>query len=149
MAEKPQHPLLARLGNELGLLGAELRESAVLRWQLAMLEVKADLRSGRRLAVALTAAGALGLVALPLWLVALAQWLDGCCGLSTAGWALVFGTFLALVALTVGWAAWHRFRRRFLGLEQTLEELREDVLWLQEWLGRKQTADKERPSEDS
>jgi hypothetical protein len=34
-------------------------------------------------------------------------------------------------------ARW-RFRRRFVGLQETLEELREDLLWLRETGGLKQ-----------
>ena len=49
---------------------------------------------------------------------------------------LVAGAMLLLLAPLVGWLAWRRFRRRFLGLEQTIEELREDAAWLREWLER-------------
>jgi hypothetical protein len=40
---------------------------------------------------------------------------------------------LLTAAALVGWLAWRRFRRQFTGLEETLEELREDLVWLQEW----------------
>ena len=37
-----------------------------------------------------------------------------------------------VLALAAGYCAWRRFRRRFIGLRETLEELREDLVWLQE-----------------
>jgi len=136
MSEQPARPLLERLGKELNALGGDLRESVALRWQLAELEIKADLRSGRRLAIALAVAAVGGLTAVPLLLVALAQGLDGCWGLSATGWLVVFGLFLLTAASIVGFLAWRRFRRRFIGLEQTLEELHEDAVWLRDWTGR-------------
>jgi len=134
VADDPQRPLLTRLCDELGMLGAELHESAILRCRLALLEIKADLRRTRRLAIVLATAGALGLAALPVLLVALAWWLDGYWGMPWAGWLLLFGAILVLTAPIIGLLGWRRFRRRFLGLEQTLGELREDAVWLQEWL---------------
>jgi hypothetical protein len=38
-----------------------------------------------------------------------------------------------------GSLAWRRFRRNFIGLRETLEELREDVLWLKEKSGEQET----------
>ena len=46
---------------------------------------------------------------------------------------------LLLAAGVGGYLAWCRFHRNFLGLRETMEELREDMLWLQEHRG---TADK-------
>ncbi|HLA85682.1 MAG TPA: phage holin family protein [Thermoguttaceae bacterium] len=134
--ERNARPLLERLGKELNALGGDLRESAALRWQLAVLEIRADLRSGRRLAISLTVAAVMGLTALPLLLVAAAHLLDGYYGLSSTGWLVVGGLVLLCTAPVVALLAWRRFRRRFLGLEQTLEELHEDAAWLREWLGR-------------
>jgi len=42
---------------------------------------------------------------------------------------------LLVAGLVVGWAAWRRFRRQRVMLRETLEELREDLVWLEEWLG--------------
>ncbi|MBN2217075.1 MAG: phage holin family protein [Pirellulales bacterium] len=136
MAESQTQPLLERLGRELNALGGELRESVALRWQLAALEIKADLRSGRRLAIGLVAAAVMGLAAVPLLLSALAQGLDGCWGLSSTGWLLALGLGLLLAAPIAGWLAWRWFRRRLIGLQQTLEELHEDAVWIQEWIGK-------------
>jgi hypothetical protein len=140
MSESPQsarRPLLERLGKELTGLGDDLRESLVLRWQLATLEIEADLRSGRRLAIGLGVAIVMILTALPLLLVAAAHELDGCCGLSTTGWLLTAGGVLLVTSPALAWLAWRRFRRRVVALQQTLEELHEDAVWLREWMGKR------------
>lgn len=133
---KPERtrPLLADLGNEIRELGSDVRESLVLRWRLALLELRADYRSAVRLAIAVSASGVTVLSALPLLLVWLAAQLDQCLGVSRDGWLLILGLALLLLGLASGYLAWRRFRRRFLGLEQTLEELREDAAWLREWV---------------
>jgi hypothetical protein len=140
MSESPQsarRPLLERLGKEVTGLGNDLRESLALRWQLAALEIKADLRSGRRLAVGLAVAIVMALTALPLLLVAGAMELDGCCGLSTTGWLAIGGGVLLVTAPLFAWLAWRRFRRHVVALQQTLEELHEDAVWLREWGGKR------------
>ena len=109
----------------------------MLRWQLALLELRADRRSAVRLAIGVSASGVMALSALPLLLVWLAAQLDQWLGVSRDGWLLILGLALLLSGLASGYLAWRRFRRRFLGLEQTLEELREDAAWLREWSGRR------------
>lgn len=130
---EPKRPLLADLRDELLALGADLRESLVLRWQLALLELRSDFRASVHLGISLSVAGTMVLSALPLLLVWLTARLDGYLGLAQNAWLLIFGLLLLTLGLSAGYCAWRRFRRRFLGLEQTLEELREDALWLREW----------------
>ena len=132
MTPSPEQPLLDDLRAELGSLGAELREMASARWELARLEIESDLRSAKRLAVCGLVAIVMSLTALPLAAAGLAEALDGCAGVSRAGWLLVFAAGLLLLAALVGHLAWRRFRRNFIGLSETLEELREDVLWMRE-----------------
>ena len=50
--------------------------------------------------------------------------------------SLVAGFGLLGAACLAGLWAWWRFRRQFGGLEETLEELREDLVWIEEWMGR-------------
>ena len=138
MSEQPRRPLLEQITKQLGGLSDDVRESIMLRYRLAALEIEADLCSARRLAVWLVAAGVMGLTALPLLLVAVAQWFGTCTSLSSTAWLLIFGLILLIVAPTVAYLAYRRFRRHFVGLEQTLEELREDAVWLGEWLDRKE-----------
>ncbi|MBN2579116.1 MAG: phage holin family protein [Pirellulales bacterium] len=132
---------LAGLGKELGALSAQLREAFTLRSELARLEIAADLRRARRLAIIWIIAGALLLAAFPLPAVAAAELLDGCGGVPNWGWLLIFSGGLFLIALAAVFLAWRRFRRRLALLRQTLEELREDFLWLREWCGMEEPAE--------
>ena len=128
--------LLAELKQESRLLAGELRESLSLRWQLATLELRAAARQGVRSAAVLTIAILMMLTALPILAVLAADLLDGCLRLSRTGWLLVFGLGLLSGSGVVGWLTWRHFRRHFVGLEQSLEELREDLVWLREWTGQ-------------
>ena len=132
MKHSAERPLLADLRAELGALGGELREMAAARWELARLELEADLLSAKRLAIAWLAAAVMAIAALPLVAVCLAEALDGCGHIARGGWLLIFAGGLLILALAGSHLAWRRFRRRFVGLQETLEELREDLVWLQE-----------------
>ena len=90
----------------------------------------------RQLAIVLGLVAAMTLTALPLLAGCLARLLDGRLGVSVTGWLAIFGFGLLIFAAAGGYLAWRRFRRRFVGLEQTIEELREDLVWLGEWTGR-------------
>ena len=74
------------------------------------------------------------LAAIPLLAVALAEQLAGVGGVAKIGWLAILAGALALAGAAVAWWAWRRFRREFKGLEQSLEELREDLAWIQEQL---------------
>jgi hypothetical protein len=132
MKDSTERPLLADIRAELGALGGELREMAAARWDLARLELQSDLLLARRLAIAWVAAAIMALTALPLAAAWLAELLDGCGHIPRGGWLLIFAGGLLILALLVCYFSWHRFRRQFTGLEETLEELREDILWLKE-----------------
>jgi len=132
----PDRPLFADAQAELARLAADLRRMAGLRWQLARLELDASARRIARLAILLAAASVMVFTSLPILVVA------GACLLPEAvrpyflwaiGGALLCGGVLGLVA---GWRAWRRFRKERFGLEETLEELREDLVWIEEWIGR-------------
>ena len=71
-----------------------------------------------------------------LFCVCLADVLDGKLSIPRTGWLLLFGVVLFFGAALVVWFARKRFRQQFVGLEQTVEELREDAEWFQEWVGR-------------
>jgi hypothetical protein len=132
MNDPAERPLFADMREELGALGAELREMAAARWELAKLELTADLHSLKRLAIAWLSAMVLMLTALPLLAMCLAEELNGWAGISRTGWLLIFGGGLMILSAAGGYFAWWRFRRKFLGLRETLEELREDAAWLRE-----------------
>jgi hypothetical protein len=133
MAE-PQQPLLDQLRQEVMRLGGEVRQMAALRWQLARWEIEADLRHARRLALGLAVAATMGVAAVALVCVALADVIETSLGGSFAGWLAVFAAVFFAGGSLTGWLAWRTFRRRFIGLQESLEELREDAEWIREWM---------------
>ncbi|MHC4403868.1 MAG: phage holin family protein [Planctomycetota bacterium] len=132
----PDPELLGGLKDELGRLAGDVGRMVRLRWQLARLEGEAALSSVKRLVVAWIAAAAFGLSGLVMALVALA-----CLWPETSQpyvlWALLaVGLVLVVAAGLTAWLSRRRFRSTFVGLEETLEELREDLVWLAEWSQR-------------
>ena len=132
MSQTPERPLLADFRDELAVLGGELREMAAARWELARLELEADRRTLRGLVLAWLIALLMALTALPVLVVCLAEMLAGWQNVPRSVWLLGFGLGLLAIALLGGCLAWRRFRRRVVGLQETLEELREDLVWLRE-----------------
>lgn len=132
---EPKRPLVADVKDEIGSLAADLKKMAALRWQLARLELGAAVVPVKRLAITLLVAAALVLTALPILAVGAAELLDGWL-MSCTGWLLIWGFGLLIGGGATGYLAWRRFRRRFALMEQTLEELREDVVWLRQWAGK-------------
>ena len=133
---EPDHTHPGPLKGEIAGLAAEVREMLALRAELARQELAADAANLRRLAVAAGVAAATVLAALPLPAVAAAWQLAGCWRLSFSGWLLVIGLVLLTSAGLLAWLAWRRFRRELVALAGTLEECREDLAWLQEWIDR-------------
>ena len=132
MKESPNRPLLADFRDELAALGGELREMAAARWELVRIELEADRQALRGLVLTWLAALLMVLTALPVLVVCLAEMLDGWINVPRSVWLLGFGLGLMAFALLGGYLAWRRFRRRMVGLRETLEELREDLVWLRE-----------------
>ncbi len=130
---EPERPPWQDLRVELERLGGDLREMLRLRWQLARLEIDAAAGAGKRLAVVLAAAAAMALTAMPLLAAALAEILDGQLGISHVAWLTILAAALLVAGAVTGLLAWRHFRRRLVGLEESLEELREDAVWLREW----------------
>ena len=137
----PDRSLLADVRQEIARLAAELQEMAALRWELARLEIQADIARAKRLAIVLVSAAIMVLTSLPILAVYLAEVLDLWQGIPRAVWLVVFGLGLLIGGTLLAWLAWRRFRREFTGLEETLEELREDLIWLREWTGRTKEED--------
>jgi uncharacterized membrane protein YqjE len=142
MSNSTKQPLLADVREELGSLGAELREMASARLELARLEIAADLLSVKRLAAAWLVVAVMALTSLSLLAVWLAEVLSELTRIPRGGWLLGFAACLFLASGIGGYLAWRRFRRNFLGLRETLEELREDALWLREKSGSGTAEDK-------
>jgi hypothetical protein len=119
---EPKRLLLADLKDELGSLESDLRQMVVLRWQLARLEVETAVRQIKRLSLALPVFAVMVLTALPILAVAAAGSLAVPAGegISFVGWLLIFGVSLLLGGAAGGYLVWRWFRRRFVGIEQTL-----------------------------
>lgn len=126
-------PLLGDAKRELARLTDDVKQMAGLRWQLASLELRAAVGQIKRLAIVGGIAAVIGLASLPVLVVYAAEMLDGL-WLSRPGWLLALGLGLLVLALLTAWLAVRHFRGQFVGLEETLEELREDLVWLEEWV---------------
>ena len=128
-----QRPLLWGLQSEIGSLISDVRRMAALRWELARVELTSDFRAAAWLLAVAVAAVLMVIVALPLLLVALGQLLSGVWGIPQSGWLCIFGCGLIIVAVAGLFIALKRFKKNFIGLEETIEELHEDIVWLREW----------------
>jgi len=138
MVERTTSPFFA-LGVDARRLTSDVVGMLQARRQLAELEVRADIASSKRLGIT----GGIGLVltltSLPVLVVALARALHCCLpigGEAFSGWLLICGGALLLAGGGTLWYAWRRFRREFVGLRESIAELREDVVWLREWTER-------------
>jgi len=140
-------PLLAAMQSAVHRATGDVRTLAEARWKLARLEVLTAAGEIKRLAIAAAAGGIVALVSMPVLVVALADLLEGTFGFGRAAWLGLFGVGLLASAVVVAWTGWRRFQARFVGLEETLEELQEDLVWLREWTGS--AADNPEPSEES
>ena len=103
---------------------------------MARLEIAEAVSSVKRLVIFLMVVAVMALSVLPILAVCSAELLGGRLGISKAVWLLILGLGLLAGAALVGGLTWRRFRHRFAGLRQTVEELREDLVWLEEWTGR-------------
>ena len=135
--DEPESSPIAGLKEGIARLGADLRRMARLRLQLARLEWDAAVGQFRRLAIALVLAAVAILASVCLFTVAAAELLAGWLGGSRAGWLGICGGALLVAGLLTAWLVRHQFPRRFTGMQETLEELREDAVWIEEWLGKK------------
>ena len=132
--DNDREPLFAGIKDETSRLKSDFAELLRVRWRLGKLEVQTAADSAKRLAIAAAVAALLVVASLPVLVVALAKALDGALGIAFAGWAAIFGCGMLLFAAALAWVRYRRFRAEFVGLEQSLEELREDFVWLEERL---------------
>ena len=122
---------LGELRQELSGMADEVTQLAALRWRLAELELRQSVQTAKRFSIWAIVAAALLLTSLPVFVVALSAWL-----LPDLAWCWIPALLLAIAGVAIGWLAWRRFRREFRGLEQSIEELREDLVWAKEWSDR-------------
>jgi len=131
----PDRPLFDDVKHEVARLAAGFEAMVALRFKLARLEFDAAVGSIKRLGLVWAVAATMGLTALPVLVVGIALLLP-LSDAMRAGFLLLVGLVLIVGAILAGWSAWRRFRREFVGLEESLEELREDLVWVREWAGR-------------
>jgi len=134
-------PLLGELQEELSGMADEVAQLATLRLRLAEIELRELVQTTRRFAISAGVAAILLLTSMPVFVVALSGWLGEVTFLSSTAWNGILGLLLAIAGLTVFWLSWRRFRRDFHGMEQSIEELREDLAWVREWTGRSKDTD--------
>lgn len=119
---------------------AELAEMVDLRKQLAEEEIRSDLATARRLATGGGIGAVLVLTGLPVLVMFATGRVDAWIQSQQdqpGGWPWV--TLGAALVLLVGGvvalsSSWRRFRRDFLGLQESLAEIKEDLAWLREML---------------
>jgi uncharacterized membrane protein YqjE len=130
---EPQSPEAA-VPDSFGRTWSDVSEMIELRRKLAEAEIKSDLAASKRLGIAGSLGIVFALVAAPLLLTALAFQLAAVTNVGFAAWLAILGGPLLAVGTATVYFAWQRFRREFLALATTRQELREDLLWLREWL---------------
>lgn len=113
-------------------LGADVRAMLEIRLELAQLELRVAVRQCVRLIVTLALFGTLGVAGVGVLAVLLAELLQHWANWSWTQSLALVGASLVLLCLLGSFLAVRIFRRRFTGLEATLAELREDLLWLDE-----------------
>ncbi|MHB8861793.1 MAG: phage holin family protein [Pirellulaceae bacterium] len=114
-------------------MAGELAQAIQLRRELVDLELRHDRVVLTRFLLVGGIAAAMVLCGVPLLLTAAAQELAQGTQLDLSAWLTLLGTGLVVpgtVALMLGI---RRLRGEFCGLQNTLAELREDVIWMQEW----------------
>jgi len=100
------------------------------------LELGAAVTDIRRLVVAIVVAALLLLISVPVLIVAGADLLAGLFDIDRTGWLLIEFATLVVAAAATAWLGWRGFQSRFVGLEETLEVLREDVAWAERRWGK-------------
>jgi len=112
---------------------ADVVEMASLRWQLAELEVHSDLVAAKRFGWLGGAGLVAAIAAVSVLTVALTGHLNARMEASFPWVTLSAGCLMLAGGVLVAWWSWRRFRGEFLGLRESLEECREDLVWLREW----------------
>lgn len=101
-------------------------------FQLELHEAKADFV---RLALFACTSLVLGVAGMAVLVAALAHLLAEWTGLDRELVLAIEGGLLLAIGAGAGWLGWRRCRREFRPLQQSLEELQEDLQWLRQHLG--------------
>jgi sirohydrochlorin ferrochelatase len=122
------------LGNDARIALSDLSEMLDLRRQLAEAEIRHDLTVTKRLAIVGGMGAMAAFIGLPILLVALSLQLEAHFQLDHHGWTVGLGSLLLFAGLITLLTAYRRFRRDFVGLEESIAEFKEDLVWLREWV---------------
>ena len=117
-------------------LAREATQSLNLRRELAELELGHDRVLIQRFAIVGGIAVALIVIGISLLLVTAAWELSAVTNLSFTAWLALFGAACLVPGSWVLWRSIRTLRREFCGLRGTMNELREDLAWLREWIHR-------------
>ena len=120
---------------EIASIRADVAELTAARAELAQLELAASIRTGKRCAIAAGGCTIVATAGTALLLALCGEQLATRFGGSTAVWQ---GSLAAAsLALGLGGLAWlaRRVRRNFRPFSGLAAELKEDALWIKEWLG--------------
>jgi hypothetical protein len=118
---------------ELHRVGRDVAHMLTARWELAELEYGAARRDALRLAVVLAFTSVLATVGMALLGEALAQWLGEVSAWPPQAWRIILASVSIFGAAAAAGLGYRRFRREFTGFSESLEEMREDIVWLREW----------------
>lgn len=130
---QPSPPPLSGLQARFAALGDDARAMLEARLELARLELNASARQITRLAILLGTFGSVAVAGLSTLAVLAALGLQTFSGWTWPEALLAVGLALLLLGLGGAGLAIRAFRRRFTGLDASLAELREDLVWLKEW----------------
>ena len=128
-------PLFSPLKRQMAGISAEAKAMLAARAELLGLELSAARSSVVRLVVAVLLGCLILLVALPMATVAFSQQLARWFSLDPLAVLWVFTLMMFVGGTGLIYGSWRRFRREFHGVEDSIAELREDLMWMQEWLG--------------
>lgn len=111
----------------------DVAELLAARLELAQLEFQTSLAQVKRLAITLTFLGAVAITGLVLLLLLATELVGAQTGIHRYVWMAASGVTLVAASGAAIWVAIRHFRSDFTGLNDSLAELREDLLWIREW----------------
>ena len=114
-------------------LASELNRTVELRRRLAALELAHDRQLLRRGVIVGGIGAVMALAGLPMLLQAAARGLATVTLLSITSWMVIVGGVLLVPGLLLLAHTIRKTRSGFCGLQGTLSELHEDLVWLREW----------------
>lgn len=106
------------------------------RWELARLESDLAARQLKRLVCVLCVAAVLATAGVTLLCLVLVEVTAPQVALSREAWLAIVAASLLGLAIAAAVSGYLLFRRRFVGWQDSLSELREDTVWLREWVGK-------------